>query len=311
EATGHNSTRITADTINLHADEHGAHTARLIDACWRLGRPTTKQHARLPQRRPARQLGPRWRCAGCRRPTRLNICPHCPAPTPADTRVQTAARARAMRRSAVVSMPSGVRHTEAIDLHADEHGPHTARLIDACWRLGRPTTKQHAALPERRPARQLGPRWRCRSCRRPTRLKTCPHCAGLTPADTRASKAKRDNPYTRLRRWAHMLGYGGHFLTKARRYSVTFSVLRCTRLAYRRNEDRYKVQAVRAVDHLDEETTVIVGTLTYAGIGWRTAGDALLANTAAALARERRAAGREELAHEIGTAVTVAQPVAA
>ena len=26
----------------------------------------------------------------------------------------------------------------------------------------------------------------------------------------------------RFRQWAHMLGYGGHFLTKSRRYSVTF-----------------------------------------------------------------------------------------
>src|SRR6185369_12829753 len=29
-----------------------------------------------------------------------------------------------------------------------------------------------------------------------------------------------------LRRWAHMLGFGGHFLTKSRRYSTTFRVLR-------------------------------------------------------------------------------------
>jgi hypothetical protein len=30
----------------------------------------------------------------------------------------------------------------------------------------------------------------------------------------------------RFRQWAHMLGYGGHFLTKSRRYSVTFGQLR-------------------------------------------------------------------------------------
>ena len=29
-----------------------------------------------------------------------------------------------------------------------------------------------------------------------------------------------------LRRWAHMLGFGGHFLTKSRRYSVTFRTMR-------------------------------------------------------------------------------------
>jgi hypothetical protein len=218
-----------------------------------------------------------------------------------------------MRRSAAVSMPSGVRHTEAIDLHADEHGPHTARLIDACWRLGRPTTTQHARLPERQPARQLGPRWRCRSCRRPTRLKICPHCAGPSADVTRVSKAKRDNPYTRLRRWAHMLGYGGHFLTKARRYSITFSVLRSTRTAYRRTQDREQAPGpIRTADHIDEETTLIVGALTYAGVGWHTTGDALLANTAAAMARARQQAAREELAHEIGSTIAVgALPVAA
>ena len=30
----------------------------------------------------------------------------------------------------------------------------------------------------------------------------------------------------RLRLWAHMLGYGGHFLTKSRRYAVTFGYIR-------------------------------------------------------------------------------------
>ncbi|MCO6010209.1 hypothetical protein NE236_35125 [Actinoallomurus purpureus] len=39
-----------------------------------------------------------------------------------------------------------------------------------------------------------------------------------------------------LRRWAHMLGFGGHFLTKARRYSVTFAALRDARVIYRRTE---------------------------------------------------------------------------
>jgi hypothetical protein len=33
----------------------------------------------------------------------------------------------------------------------------------------------------------------------------------------------------RYRGWAHMLGYGGHFLTKSRRYSVTFGQLRQAR----------------------------------------------------------------------------------
>jgi hypothetical protein len=38
----------------------------------------------------------------------------------------------------------------------------------------------------------------------------------------------------RLRKWAHMLGYGGHFLTKSRRYSVSFGQLRRARTEHRR-----------------------------------------------------------------------------
>jgi len=36
-----------------------------------------------------------------------------------------------------------------------------------------------------------------------------------------------------FRAWAHMLGYGGHFLTKSRRYSVTFGQLRAVRADHR------------------------------------------------------------------------------
>ena len=38
----------------------------------------------------------------------------------------------------------------------------------------------------------------------------------------------RHPDYRSLRRWAHMLGFGGHFLTKARRYSITFRDLRAS-----------------------------------------------------------------------------------
>ncbi len=44
------------------------------------------------------------------------------------------------------------------------------------------------------------------------------------------------DPWAGLRRWAHLLGFGGHFLTKARRYSTTFAALRAARANYRRDE---------------------------------------------------------------------------
>ncbi len=102
--------------------------------------------------------------------------------------------------------------------------------------------------------------------------------------------------YRSLQRWAHMLGFGGHFLTKGRHYSITFAALRAARITYRRTQDPGPEHGpIRTADHAAEETTLIVGNLTYAGTGWKTTGDALLANTAADQARKRRQAGNEEL----------------
>ncbi|SCG55511.1 replication initiator [Micromonospora inositola] len=198
---------------------------------------------------------------------------------------------------------------DSIDDYADPDGDHTARLIDACWRIGRPTGTP-APLSQRRrdprPRPGFVDRWECPDCGTHTRYAACPTCTAARQAalDTQPAKPATANPYARLRRWAHMLGYGGHFLTKGRRYSVTFQLLRGTRVAYRRHEDQaheHPAAGGQPVDQLGEETTLIVGTLTFAGVGWHTTGDALLANTAAALARERRTTGREELAHELAT----------
>ncbi|MET8350914.1 replication initiator [Micromonospora sp. NPDC005206] len=207
---------------------------------------------------------------------------------------------------------------DSIGDYADPDGDHTARLIDACWRLGRPTTTP-VPLSERprdhRPRPGFVQRWECTDCGTHTRYAACPVCIAERQAslDAEPTKPAIGNPYARLRRWAHMLGFGGHFLTKARRYSVTFQLLRDTRVTYRRNDDQDQADeqpgTVRAVDHPDD-TTLIVGTLTFAGVGWHTTGDALLANTAAAMARARQAAGREELAHELGTTPAGLSPAA-
>jgi hypothetical protein len=110
--------------------------------------------------------------------------------------------------------------------------------------------------------------------------------------------------YTSLRRWAHMLGFGGHFLTKARRYSIRFADLRQARISYRRGHDTGPEHGpIRTADHAAEETVLIVGTFTYAGTGWKTTGDALLANTAADQARKRRQAGRDQLADEYNNVI--------
>ena len=148
---------------------------------------------------------------------------------------------------------------DTISDYANPDGNHTARLIDACWTLGHP------------------------------------------------------RPWRGLRRWTHMLGYGGHFLTKARRWSITFQLLRDIRTIHRRHEHPPHSQpaTLRAIDHDQRDTTLLVGVLTFAGAGWRTLGDALLANTAAALARERHAIAREELTHELTTTARASTVLAA
>jgi hypothetical protein len=101
-----------------------------------------------------------------------------------------------------------------------------------------------------------------------------------------------------------MLGFGGHFLTKARRYSIRLADLRQARITYHRGQDTGPGHGpIRTADHTSEETILVVGTFTYAGTGWKTSGDALLANTAADQARKRREAGREELADEYNSTI--------
>ena len=82
-----------------------------------------------------------------------------------------------------------------------------------------------------------------------------------------------------------MLGFGGHFLTKSRRYSVTFGILRRNRIVYRRTITSSGPESVDG-QVPEQETTLVVNFLQFVGAGWHTTADALLANTSAALARE-------------------------
>jgi hypothetical protein len=91
----------------------------------------------------------------------------------------------------------------------------------------------------------------------------------------------------RLRQWAHMLGYGGHFLTKSRRYSVTFGQLRAARTSYRRTQRHPDGERDPWGRPLDETVVLILTTWTYAGTSHNTATPgAELAAASAARARE-------------------------
>ena len=55
-----------------------------------------------------------------------------------------------------------------------------------------------------------------------------------------------------------MLGFGGHFLTKGRRYSIRFRDLREARISYRRSQDTGPDHGpIRTADHVDEETVLV------------------------------------------------------
>lgn len=102
--------------------------------------------------------------------------------------------------------------------------------------------------------------------------------------------------YGRLRHWAHMLGYGGHHTTKSRRYSTTRTALKTARRHWQQLRHHRPRAQHHTTDHTEDDTTLIIGNLTFAGIGYRTTGDQWLALTAAAQAREQRRIAKEERA---------------
>jgi hypothetical protein len=100
----------------------------------------------------------------------------------------------------------------------------------------------------------------------------------------------------RLRAWAHMLGFRGHWSTKSRRYSTTFTVLRRARVAFakrRRARDGIPLDAWGRPE--DDQAVIVVASWVYVGAGYATEGERWLALSAAARAREQRRVAREEL----------------
>ncbi len=106
-----------------------------------------------------------------------------------------------------------------------------------------------------------------------------------------------------LTKWLHMLGFRGHFSTKSRRYSVTLGRLRGERRAWRRRLDAQRGgDALRQLgidpEPVEDDTTlVVVKQWAFDGVGWLTTGDAALAASAAARAREHREAARLDEPH--------------
>ena len=91
----------------------------------------------------------------------------------------------------------------------------------------------------------------------------------------------------RLRPWAHMLGYRGHFSTKSRRYSTTMGALREVRCSFRRQQaqehggDRW--QPVDA-------SALVITSWRFAGQGYVDAADTYVAQLVQQEREERRKA---------------------
>jgi hypothetical protein len=108
----------------------------------------------------------------------------------------------------------------------------------------------------------------------------------------------------RLRAWAHMLGFRGHWSTKSRRYSTTFTVLRRARVKFakrRRARDGIPLDAWGRPE--DDQAVIAVAAWVYVGAGYETEGERWLALSAAARAREQRRIAREELTTTTASAV--------
>lgn len=88
----------------------------------------------------------------------------------------------------------------------------------------------------------------------------------------------------RLRTWAHSLGFGGHWLTKSRRYSVTFKFLRSERQTWRINRQHGAAPS---------EQSISVGVWKWIGAGWRDKGDAWLASQGQRTKEQSRIEARE------------------
>jgi hypothetical protein len=91
----------------------------------------------------------------------------------------------------------------------------------------------------------------------------------------------------RLRQWAHALGFRGHWSTRSRRYSTTFTALRRARVVH---AIRRRLRGGEPLDawgrRASEEATVILGTWSFVGRGYSDHDSADLAVTTRARTRE-------------------------
>jgi hypothetical protein len=111
----------------------------------------------------------------------------------------------------------------------------------------------------------------------------------------------------RLRRWAHALAFRGHCFTKSRHYSTTFTVLR-------RARHEHVLRQLHGGERRDPwgrpfsaGASRELRRFQFTGLGFKTLGDAWLAESGASRAREQRRIAREELRAASSGAVAAGQ----
>jgi hypothetical protein len=93
-----------------------------------------------------------------------------------------------------------------------------------------------------------------------------------------------------LRKWAHMLGFRGHFLTKSKHYSTTFKTIRSDRHAWRTAETLDRLG-------LDPEAVIVVNDWQFTGAGYDNDAERELA---AGIAERTRQARQRNYEREVG-----------
>ena len=102
--------------------------------------------------------------------------------------------------------------------------------------------------------------------------------------------------HLKLDRAVESVGYRGHWSTKSRRYSTTFRALRhARRMHVRRKRSPHGVPLDTWGRPEDDDKVITHGIWRFVGCGYRTTGEAFLAMSAAARARENKRLALEEL----------------
>jgi hypothetical protein len=158
--------------------------------------------------------------------------------------------------------------------------PHHRRIIQTAWDLGAPVPCPDCHPGGFHQAEGCG-------CERAHYCPTCNNGAEVTRTTRRhrlhPELGDKPDPLDalNLRRWAHMLAFRGHFLSKSQQYSVPFRQIRDDRRQYRHEHTLAELGVT-------DETVTVINDWSMASVGHRTPEERELAAAIAERQRETR-----------------------